>query len=397
MYEDTAPDVGMVLAIIPSCDTYESHFGKLGVEPEELANGSYRGSWIVQYAKILARAGVRVNLVVPTLGNSRVVIGPVMTVDLVPVTKPYRVLQRFGSGFNRSKLRIAFSALSSYHIFERLVGGKHDCVYIQEYATGRYITLSHRLGAAGVRFVAGYHGTSLTRLGVLRRCLNRGHQKFSVLTADEKSKLYELGVKRGIFFIPNPIEDSWFQYPIANTGEGISRVVWVGRLERRAKGLELLLNVVSEFRGDCRHHFTIVGDGPDKEWFESRIATEGLAQRVSVVGRLESVEEMAQILCSSSAILNTSRVEGFPISIVEAMSMGCGVVASDLPYVRTELSDAPLIASYEFGDSQEAARLVRKVCLQHGNEVAEWQRRWVWDRYSESLFAERLLEFIKPS
>ena len=382
-----------ILTIVPSCDTYEAHFGKLGISPVQLADGFYRGTWIAQYAAVLRRFGIRVCLVVPTLGESATYEGALLTLVMVRASFWYRFIARVGGRLNRSRARVVFSALSSSCLRDQLIKQNSDRVYLQEYATGRYVYLSRVLTKAGVPYVGAYHGTSVALLGVWQRAFPKGVHRLSVLTTEEMNRVLESSIDADVSLIPNPVSSLWFDTGTARPKNGCANIVWIGRMERRAKGLALLLSIVAQFSPADGYRFTVVGDGPDRNWFEDRVASSGLGGLVSIVGRIDSVDDLAEVVAGSSVVLNTSSVEGFPISVVEAMSAGCGVVATNLPYVATELRGAPAVASYPLGNAVEAARLVLEMHALLNEDVRVAQRRWVHARFSEDVFAAQLMDF----
>lgn len=69
-------------------------------------------------------------------------------------------------------------------------------------------------------------------------------------------------------------------------------------------------------------------------------------------------EEYVQQLSSATALVHASSEEGFGIPIIEAMSVGCPVVCSDIPIFREIAGDAGLF--FEIGDHQQFANQVIK-------------------------------------
>ncbi|MEP6953681.1 MAG: glycosyltransferase [Solirubrobacteraceae bacterium] len=82
---------------------------------------------------------------------------------------------------------------------------------------------------------------------------------------------------------------------------------------------------------DCR----LVGDGPDRAMLERRVARAGLEARVRLVGALTREQVSAEltaadVLVAPSVPTREGRREGIPVALMEAMSSGVPVVASDL-------------------------------------------------------------------
>jgi glycosyltransferase involved in cell wall biosynthesis len=71
----------------------------------------------------------------------------------------------------------------------------------------------------------------------------------------------------------------------------------------------------------------IVGDGPDRPAVEELSARLGLGGRVRLEGERRDV---ADLLAASDVFVLSSRSEGLPVSVLEAMAAGLPVVASDV-------------------------------------------------------------------
>jgi len=80
----------------------------------------------------------------------------------------------------------------------------------------------------------------------------------------------------------------------------------------------------------------LVGDGPLRDEMEGAAKALGIRDRVSFVG---AVDDVARHLAASQIFVLTSRWEGFPRSILEAMRAGLPVVASDVGGVSESVVD----------------------------------------------------------
>lgn len=106
-------------------------------------------------------------------------------------------------------------------------------------------------------------------------------------------------------------------------------LVSVGAL-RDVKGHDVLLRAFEQVAE--RHPevtLQIVGDGPNRNLYESMIADAGLTDRVSISG-WRSRKGVREALHEASIFVFPSRHEGFGLALVEAMAAGCPVVASDV-------------------------------------------------------------------
>lgn len=110
-------------------------------------------------------------------------------------------------------------------------------------------------------------------------------------------------------------------------------IVAAGRLVRQ-KGFDLLLEALGRLPDGMLWRCEIVGDGPDRAELESRARRLGLDDRVVLPGRVDDVEDR---LARASIFVLSSRFEGFPNVLTEAMALGVACVASDCPTGPREL------------------------------------------------------------
>jgi glycosyltransferase involved in cell wall biosynthesis len=134
---------------------------------------------------------------------------------------------------------------------------------------------------------------------------------------------------RKLEVIPNGVDVDRFTgvEPMGLGDRGISAgvpvVAWIGRLEPQKDPLAAIetFEEVVKLDSDCR--LVMAGEGPLRERIETRIAALGLGDRIMLLGR---VSEIPSLLARSSALLLTSRWEGMPNVVLEAMAAGRPVV-----------------------------------------------------------------------
>lgn len=102
-------------------------------------------------------------------------------------------------------------------------------------------------------------------------------------------------------------------------------VLFAGRLEREHKGLDYLIDVIKKISEEVpKLRVTIIGDGPSHSWLKAEIEKTGLKEKVNLLGTTDNVY---QFYSKASVMVQTSRWEGFGMTILEAMSCGIPVVA----------------------------------------------------------------------
>lgn len=105
-------------------------------------------------------------------------------------------------------------------------------------------------------------------------------------------------------------------------------VVSVGGL-RPQKAYDVLVAVAAEVlrRAPGRYQFLIIGDGPERTRLQGLAAELGLERDVVFMGQRSDVSDIVK---GADLFLNTSQYEGLSLAILEAMSLGVPVIASDV-------------------------------------------------------------------
>jgi glycosyltransferase involved in cell wall biosynthesis len=118
-----------------------------------------------------------------------------------------------------------------------------------------------------------------------------------------------------------PVSHPWF----ARKGPPI--VLAAGRLHRQ-KGFDVLLEAFAVARAqvDCR--LVVLGEGQERVPLLARAERLGLAYDIDMPG---FAENPFPLMARAGAFVLSSRWEGFPNALVEAMACGAPVIATDCP------------------------------------------------------------------
>ena len=130
---------------------------------------------------------------------------------------------------------------------------------------------------------------------------------------------------------PAPAADPRLRAAISG-GSELPVVLAASRLDR-GKGLDVLIDTAAKVAGAC---FAIAGEGPQRRALSRRIAELGLEGRVRLLGWREDLREL---LAASDVFVQPSRNEGLSIAVLEAMAVGCPVVATDAGGTRESIED----------------------------------------------------------
>ena len=105
------------------------------------------------------------------------------------------------------------------------------------------------------------------------------------------------------------------------------------------KGFDVVIRALGELHRQGRKpYLDVVGSGPEEDKLRTLAASEGIAEYVDFKG---FVTEPQRFFTSSSLFILSSYFEGFGNVIVEAMSVGCPVLATDCPYGPAEIITEP--------------------------------------------------------
>nr|WP_276208683.1 glycosyltransferase [Caulobacter sp. 17J65-9] len=109
----------------------------------------------------------------------------------------------------------------------------------------------------------------------------------------------------------------------------------IGRYEP-VKGFDLLAEALA--RTPAAVTLTILGDGPDRAQFEAQIARLGIGGRVRLAGYHANPYPF---VAQADALVLSSRSEGFPNVVLEALALGTPVVATPVAGLESFLAGVP--------------------------------------------------------
>ncbi|HWV72141.1 MAG TPA: glycosyltransferase family 4 protein [Pseudosphingobacterium sp.] len=191
--------------------------------------------------------------------------------------------------------------------------------------------LKHRSSsftAIGCEHLDYYAATRITR--IIRKISYRKLNHVVVLTSIDKMSYRREDALDNVVVIPNEL--SFFKS--YNYNETSIHLLAIGRLCYQ-KGFDILLEVVrSVLDQNPAWILRIVGEGEDEAFLKSMIAVYKLDKQVQIIPFQKNVE----LLYENSAIyLMTSRYEGLPMVLLEALVSGLPIIAFDCPTGPKEL------------------------------------------------------------
>ncbi len=138
------------------------------------------------------------------------------------------------------------------------------------------------------------------------------------------------------FFIPNPVHLQRVGENTQTDGQHIMNndfVLACGRLVKQ-KGFDLLISAFKQCRFSDRIDLIILGEGPEELTLKALACDLGMADRVHFLG---SVSNPYPYMSKAKCFILSSRYEGWPNVLVEAMACGCPSIAFDCPFGPSEI------------------------------------------------------------
>ena len=169
-------------------------------------------------------------------------------------------------------------------------------------------------------------------------------------TEEERRKLQSLCPSVEVMVVSNGIDQHRFspngpRSSAVPESDGLT-VLFVGRLvdgKRPQDAIEAFASVASEYE---EARLVLCGDGPLRAELETRVEELGIGDSTHFLG-LVDYDEMPGVYRTADVLLLPSRSEGFPRTLMEALSTETAVVASDLDQTAALVRRAGRVAPVE--------------------------------------------------
>jgi glycosyltransferase involved in cell wall biosynthesis len=160
-----------------------------------------------------------------------------------------------------------------------------------------------------------------------------------VLSEEDKGIIEKMGFRGRIFVIPNPVV-SW---NVSKADIGLNKnftVIFVGRISRYIKGIDLLATIIEETLAKNKEiKFLIVGSGADEDIV--RELTRKYPDNIDWKGFVGDKREIKKLYKKSELSIITSRIDTFPSIVLEAESVGLPTIAFDVKGPRAIITTKP--------------------------------------------------------
>ena len=139
----------------------------------------------------------------------------------------------------------------------------------------------------------------------------------------------------------------------------------IGRFSPKHKGFDLLIKAFAKFsQTNNDWMLEIVGEGEEENMYRQLIAEHQLEQRVKICPFTNDIQRH---YAGASVYVLSSRWEGQPLVLVEAMAHGLPIVSSDLPVAKELLEGRHCGTFFKCGDIDDIS-----LALQRMSSTTEW-------------------------
>jgi glycosyltransferase involved in cell wall biosynthesis len=193
----------------------------------------------------------------------------------------------------------------------------------------------------------------------------------------------EVGLSAAV--IPNIIDLDTFYPAPEPSADAVFTLVITRNLEP-IYGLDTAIRALALVRETIPDiQLKIAGSGPQRAELEQLAERLGVGSAVVFVGRLERAQ-IVDLYHSAHAMLNPSRVDNMPNSVLEAMACGLPVISTNVggvPYIVQDGQTAVLVPP---DNVQQMAQAIEKLC--HDSKLRSYLRdcgcravaRYAWDQ-----------------
>jgi len=199
------------------------------------------------------------------------------------------------------------------------------------------------------------------------------------------AKHYRVGTSRNRFLVKNGISQPGIIKPSSSRGE--LQILTIGRLSP-VKNHAMLLDALAAL--SLPFHARIIGDGECRTELQSKIKSLDLEQKVELLGE---VTQTTEYLAKADIFVLSSNYEGLPLSVLEAMSMGLPVIATDVGGVKEAVLNEQTGLLSVRKDAMQFAKNIAK--LESRPELRKQYGERAQSHYAQNFTADRMVRELE--
>lgn len=198
--------------------------------------------------------------------------------------------------------------------------------------------------------------------------------------------------------IPFGVDTEKFHPTQTKTDNEILKILFVGGLDKAHyfKGVNVLLQALSKLNNK-NWLLQIVGVGDLKNNYEIKADDLGIRNQVHFLGKCE--KSLPEIYKNADLFVlpSINRNEAFGIVLLEAMSSGLPVIASDLPGVRKVFEDRKQGLLAQPGNSDDLKNKIEMILCnkEHRLIMGQEARKLVLKKYASNIIEKLIINSVK--
>lgn len=298
--------------------------------------------------------------------------------------------------FNGSVARLSFGPIVANRVQSWLDQGQFDVLHLHEPAAPSLSLLT--LWAAEVPVVATFH-SSQTKLGALRAAqplLQPGLDKISARIAVSAAAHRTMASSVGgtTLVIPNGVYVDRFRTDPEITPDPADRprIVFLGRFGEPRKGLPVLMAALPLVLAQVPDAELVIAGPGDQDVICAQLS-EQVSGSVRFLGTVTEEDKVELLARANAYVAPNTGGESFGIILVEAMSAGAPVIASDLDAFTAVTGDSGAAVLFPVGDHRALAAQIVRVLEDRGEQQRlrragqERARRFDWSQVGARIEA----------
>lgn len=299
--------------------------------------------------------------------------------------------------YNGSVARLAFGPRASARVRRWIADGGFDVLHLHEPQVPSLSLIA--LVAADVPLVATFH-TSIVRsralqaaYPMLRPAMEKLLARIAVSEDARRTLVDHLGGDAVV--IPNGVDTAVFSEAAADPrwvgSPERPTVVFLGRIDEPRKGLDVLIDALPAVLAAVPGVRVIVAGRGDVDAVRQRAADVGVGAAVEVLGEISEADKLGLLAAADVYVAPQLGGESFGIVLVEALSAGAVVVASDLPAFGRVLDGGECGRLFRTGDPADLAAAVVAVLADPAEQArlraaaAHRVARYDWSTVAEQV------------
>ncbi len=277
--------------------------------------------------------------------------------------------------------------------------GKYSIVHVHLFPANLFVSLASLFLPKNIKFIFNEHSVynrrrSFKIFKILDTFVYSRYYKIICVSKQVQVALIEwlpnLQIKSVVISNAVPVPDLSNWSPVKKYD-----VLFVGRLTK-AKGVDILIKAIKILKEKYQKEIkaAIVGKGYLEEELKELVMKLGIEKEVEFLGVRRDIEKLMK---STKLFVLPSRWEGLPLTILEAMSSGAGIIATKvggIPEVIQNGKEGILISSE---DSETLAGAIAELLKDRELRVKLGINAYkkVKEKYSIEAYTKNILEFYK--